>query len=143
MFYREHKRVTTDFDTEAFPSLTKQSFKDEANINNIVNKYIRTGELPEHHKLPKYGDLTQIPDYKEAMVTVAHGRHAFEQLPSDLRARFANDPGQFLEFVANEENNAELLKLGIIQPKQAEDPPKVEKPEPKISDPEPASEPVK
>ena len=35
------------------------------------------------------------------------------QLPAKARARFQNDPQQFMEFMNDEENIAEAIKLGL------------------------------
>lgn len=56
-------RVFTHIDGE---SLTHESFKEECDINGIVNRYARTGELPDSGRTGAYadcsglqGDLTQ------------------------------------------------------------------------------------
>jgi hypothetical protein len=35
-------------------------------------------------------------------------------LPADVRARFENDPANLLDFMVNPANNAECIKLGLI-----------------------------
>lgn len=96
-------------------SLTQQSFAEEVDINTIVRRFNLTGEVPEGYVAPSYGDFTGITDYHSAMNAVAKAGEAFDELPAQIRARFHNDPQELLEFLGNEENRAEAVKLGIVQ----------------------------
>lgn len=106
------KRVQITF-TE--PSLTQQSAAAEADINNIVARYQKTGILPEVARQGVFGDVSNIPDYQTALNIVQDAEAAFKALPSPLRARFNHNPGELLEFVANEQNRAEAVALGLIE----------------------------
>lgn len=95
---------------------TKQSMKDECDINNIMKKFQTTGLVTfvnEHQ--PQYSDATSI-EFQAAMELVAAADSMFEELPSTWRARFENDPAQFLRFVENPANRAEAIALGLIRP---------------------------
>ena len=95
------------------PSMTKQSFKDECNINKIMAKFQKTGALNHYMKFaPEYGDATQV-DYADALNVVANANTMFEELPSSIRKKFDNDPAKFLEFVQDEKNAAEMEELGL------------------------------
>jgi len=93
---------------------TKQSFKAECDVNNIVAKYQRTGILAfnEKHEA-RYFDTTGI-EFAHAMQVVAEGNQMFADLPSSMRKRFHNDPVAFMEFVHNPANFDEGVKLGIF-----------------------------
>lgn len=92
---------------------TRQSFKEECDINNIMARFSRTGVLDFVNRLePRYGDVTGL-DYQQAMDVVATARSMFEDLPSALRARFENDPAQLLDFMADPANRDEAVKLGL------------------------------
>jgi Chlamydia-phage Chp2 scaffold (Chlamy_scaf) len=39
---------------------------------------------------------------------------AFMQLPADIRTRFNNDAGAFVDFCSDENNRAEAEKLGLV-----------------------------
>lgn len=106
------------------PSKTKQSFKEESDINNIMKKFMERGVLPQMiQKDPKYGDYAQVGTYQESLNTVLKAQEQFDALPSHLRDRFLNEPAKFLEFTADKNNLEEMYKLGLaIKP---------EKPEPK------------
>lgn len=97
--------------------LTKQSHKDECDINKITRAYEKTGILPELiRENPRYGDFSEVPDYQDALNVVLHAEAQFGALDAHIRARFANDPAQFLEFATNPDNLEELTRLGLAKP---------------------------
>lgn len=105
-------------------SLTKQSFKDECDINNIVKKHKATGLITHlNERSAQYGDVSNVADYTEAMNIVVAAREAFEVLPATLRKRFNNDPVEYLAFVENPENHAEAIKLGMMNERTEPTPP--------------------
>lgn len=103
------------------PSRTKQSFKDECDINTIMRRYQSTGILPDlmNQKNPQFLDVTGI-DYQEAMQTVAEAHSLFQELPSRIRNRFKNDPAEFLAFTSDEKNRQELAEMGLLSPEAME-----------------------
>lgn len=96
------------------PTLAQQQFKDEVDINNLVEKYKLNGEMPQLEKLPEYGDFTGIFDYQTAMNAIVAADRDFMSLPAKLRIRFNNDPNEFVNFFADESNRDEAIKLGLI-----------------------------
>lgn len=93
---------------------TKQANKDECDINNILRKYDSTGLITHVNEArAMYGDFTEVNEYKEACNLVISARDSFADLPSDIRKRFANDPGSFFEFVSNPDNLEEMYEMGI------------------------------
>lgn len=94
---------------------TKQSFKDECDINNIMARFQRTGQLPVTNRTPTYGDIADL-DFQGAMDLVAAGREMFATLPAKVRERFANDPAKLLQFMQDPENTPEARKLGLLAP---------------------------
>lgn len=43
-------------------------------------------------------------------------------MPSEVRKRFGNNPGVFMDFVSNPDNKEELVKLGLaVKPKVVEE----------------------
>lgn len=106
------------------PSMTKQSFKDEVNINKIMAKFQRTGALNHYAKhAPTYGDATG-PDLLEAQLIISKADSMFAELPSEVRKKFDNDPALFLDFVQDPKNLEEMQKLGLTnnQPLSANKP---------------------
>ena len=95
--------------------VAQQSFKEECDINNIVAKFLKTGELPENVRMPQSGDFTGITDFQTAMNMVIEAQDAFMAFPADVRARFANDPQRMMDFLADESNRDEAIKLGLVE----------------------------
>lgn len=101
-----------------------QSQKDEADINNIVRNFGVTGKLPENVRIPEYGDFEiGVDDYRSAIHAVREAEKSFMAMPADVRARFQNDPQQFLEFCADINNLEEMRKLGLAVPAPVVDTP--------------------
>lgn len=95
------------------PSLTKQSFTKECDINNILKKYQKTGAVDHVNKHEATYGYASSMDFTEAMETVAKGQTMFDQLPSSIRTKFENDPAKFLDFVQDEKNKEEMQELGL------------------------------
>lgn len=99
---------------EVLPSLTQQQYKDDCDINKILERYARTGELTHMMKRdPAYGDFSKVPDYLDAMGIVLKAQEQFENLDAPIRKRFNNDPAEFLAFATNAENLPEMVKMGL------------------------------
>lgn len=96
---------------------TKQEFKGECDINNIIERMARgydTANINQAQAI--WGDFSEAPDYKTASDAVFTTQRAFDELPARVRARFSNDPGNLLDFLGNEENRAEAEVLGLVEP---------------------------
>jgi phage internal scaffolding protein len=97
-------------------SLTQQQFKEEADINTIVNRFLKTGVLPTPTNFPQYVDFEGVFDYQSAMNLVRAADESFMRMDAKLRSRFNNSPQEFLEFFANPENSQEAIRLGLAIP---------------------------
>lgn len=125
--YRPHSRVT--FKNELLdlatgevtypPSMTKQSFAAECDINNILKQYKTSGMLAHVNAKAAQGQYLDLPaevDFQTALNTVMRAEDAFASLPSKLRTRFGNDPAEFLVFCADPANAEEMRTLGLANP---------------------------
>nr|QJA43248.1 MAG: internal scaffolding protein [Microvirus sp.] len=101
-------------------SLAVQSEAEEADINTLVKRFGLTGQMPTAVRVPEYGDFDSVSNYHEAMSVIADANSAFMEFPADVRARFDNDPGKFVDFVSDERNTNEAIDLGIALPRAAE-----------------------
>ena len=117
----EKIKFFTHFDPPPSPSLkcedaslTRQEFVQEADINNIMKRYADGMPLPSGNRQPIYGDFSEVPDYQKSFDIVSHAQEAFAALPSDLRARFDNDPGKLLQFLSDDSNRDEAVELGLV-----------------------------
>lgn len=134
---------SVDRDTgEVLVSMTKQSFKDECDINTLMAKYEKTGVLDHvNRRLPEYGDFAGVVSYQDSLNIVLDAREAFASLPARIRDRFGNDPAQYLSFIDKPENKEEAIRLGMIMPPPADpSPQKVEVVNPVAGEP-PAPQP--
>lgn len=96
-------------------SQVQQSAAADCDINNLMRKYEKTGVLPERiQREPEYGDFANTVDYQEALNLVLHAQEQFAGLPAPVRARFKNDPAEFLAFTNDEANLEEMGKLGLL-----------------------------
>jgi len=96
------------------PSRTKQSFKEECDINSILKRFEKTGELTHLMKAePKFGEFADVGTFHQAMGVVALANEQFAALSAHVRKRFNNNPEEFLEFTGNPENAQEMVKLGL------------------------------
>ena len=106
-------RVVTAF-TE--PSMTQQQFKKDCDVNVIIKKY-RQGHAITHISKHEggYGDFTEISSYQDALDKVITLNQGFSRLPSETRTRFNNDPGRLIDFINDERNTDEAIRLGLLE----------------------------
>lgn len=100
------------------PSLTKQSFKAECDINKIMQKFKKVQGadfLSQYNGYVegRFGDFSNVTDYRSAIEQVEHAKSVFCALPAKVRSRFSNDPAAFLDFVQDPKNSDELVSLGL------------------------------
>ncbi|AXH73102.1 MAG: internal scaffolding protein [Microviridae sp.] len=93
---------------------TKQSFKDECDINTLMRRYQSTGEIPQMDtRTPQFLDATGY-DYQQHMTFIAEANSLFQDLPSAIRNQFANDPAKFLDFTADDRNRVKMAEMGLL-----------------------------
>lgn len=98
------------------PSRTKQSYAEDADINNIVARFLKTGQLPENIRTGGWvsSDFTKAPEnYMQAMRLVIDAREQFMSLPAKLRDKFKNDPHQLEEWLSDPDNLEDSYKYGL------------------------------
>lgn len=98
-------------------SRTKQEFRDECDINNIMKRWKR-GQAISHlnEARPSFGDFTHVRDYLTAFEAVSEAQDAFAQLSAEIRDRMGNDPATLLAFMEDPENKEEAEELGLLNP---------------------------
>lgn len=108
-------------------SRTLQSQKEEADINVIVKRFGVTGQLPQNVRLPLSGDFSNVSGYQDMQNRLIEANKAFSKMSSEVRARFQNDPRQFVDFCIAEKdgkltNLDELRKMGLAVPEVVKQP---------------------
>ncbi len=98
---------------------TKQSMRDECDINLIMARFQTTGAVT--HFAKHGGDYGFAPgiDFHAAMNIVTRAEQMFDDLPSSVRNKFHSDPAEFLDFVQDPTNAAEMIELGLREPVSA------------------------
>ncbi len=97
---------------------TKQSFKDETDINKILVRAQKAGTMSHLDKYEgTYGDFAGF-DFFEATLQLTKGRELFDALPSELRTEFNQSPAQFFAYVNDPANLDDLRKKlpGLAMP---------------------------
>jgi len=90
---------------------TKQSFKDETDINKILQRAQKTGTLSHLEQFEaRYGDFSDF-DFQQAQIKLAEGQQMFEKLPSEIRKEFNQNPAEFFQYVNDPEKADKLGKL--------------------------------
>lgn len=101
-------------------SRTRQEFAEECDINTIVKRFGITGEVPTNVRMPMHGDFQELTTFQQAMNALVSAQRAFAEMPAEVRARFGNDAGVFVDFCSDEKNYDEAIKLGLIRPDAAQ-----------------------
>lgn len=125
-FYRPHDRAATWYTGDVTdpitgevtnpPSRTKQSFLEQCDINTILKQYQKTGMLNHVNAAAAAGAYVDLPDeidFQESLATVERAQQSFSTLPSKIRARFNNDPAEFMAYMADPANIDEMVDLGL------------------------------
>ncbi len=103
-------------------SMTKQSFTEECDINNILAKYQKTGVI--NHVADHGGDYGFMDGstFTEQMMQITKAQSMFNDLPSQAREFFEHDPAKFLEYVDKldmDSDATQLAELGLLSPQAA------------------------
>lgn len=101
---------------------TKQSFRDETDINTIVKRHLHNSPgrnlanigNPLASREPRFGHMP-AKSFHEMLNAVTDIQTAFLSLPGKLRARFGGSPYQLLRWVEEPRNYKEAVKLGLIE----------------------------
>jgi len=99
-------------------SRTHQSFAKDADINNIMNRYKKTGVLGDpsisSQRVSRFGDFSDIADYPTIVARIQQAQDDFMTLPSEVRAKFGNLVENALDFIADPANADEAVALGLL-----------------------------
>lgn len=142
-WYQPHLAVNSDDlvvdprtgEISKMPSMTKQSFKEECDINNIVKRFEATGIVDHLNEKAREGVYTDLPDsmdYQQALEIGRKAQEAFASLPATIRATFQNDPAAFLAFVENPANQDKLIEMGLATDNRPPAPPPAAPPAPAV-----------
>ena len=99
-------------------SRTKQSFRDECNINNIVRKFA-DGVMPVTNPVePQYAHSPAM-DLKEALDSVFHAKGEFNSLSDDDKSLFDYQQSNYFDFLADPDGYYDEIRAGFGDQKSA------------------------
>lgn len=95
-----------------------REFAEDADINNILSKVLKTHKWPQVAAQPLYADVSEVGDLQQCMHHIANAQSAFDDLPQAIKDR-VGDPLGLLNFVADPKNQKEAEKLGLLSVAEA------------------------
>lgn len=123
------------------PSMTRQEFAQECDVNEIIRKNPNVGMVPPLPGVsPQYYDFTEMPsNLQDSLNLMMDAEEAFMRLPALARKEFDNDPLRFIEFASSRDNLPKMREWGLADPEKVEPAPqKVEV----VNPPAPAGKPT-
>ena len=115
-FKRVFIRTPYNYDTKAVsretaticpePTLAQQQFRDECDINVMLERFQVTGTMPQNVRQPIAQDFIDAMDYQSALNALIEAEESFMQMPAKIRAEFNNDPGEFIRFFENDKTRS-------------------------------------
>lgn len=121
--YGKYPKNTDGTEIKAWPvtdctgdkGFTVQADSDEADINKIIARYNKSGQLPPSRGgEPFYGDVSDLGNLQESLIKIQEADRLFMSYPADLRERFDNDAVKLIEFLDDEGNRKEAEELGLV-----------------------------
>ncbi len=98
--------------------MTKQSFKDECDIQKIIARADKAGTISHLQKYEGvYADFSDV-DFHQLTGQLTRGREIFDELPAELRQEFGQSPAAFFGYVNDPANKDKLREKlpGLAQP---------------------------
>lgn len=133
MFFTAFKRPPNVVSRNGKPSMTLQQYRDEADVNHLIQRFQRTGQFYDAmttaqrvKRLPQFGDFSELGDFHAQQNHIVQVYEAFNGMPSKVREAFKHNAAAFVEFVGNPDNFDKCVKMGIFSKDDVTKP--VEKP---------------
>lgn len=102
------------------PSLTRQEFKDECDINSLMARYeghVTGGPGNLMPAEPMYIDFANLPqDLMGYLAFMDDAQAAFMSLPAMVRREFDNSPHEFVAFASDPGNLDQMRTWGLAAP---------------------------
>ena len=93
---------------------TKQSMRDECDVNLIMANFAKTGLLTHLAAgAPTYADVGDMGDYRSALEQIRSVELYFADLPAKVRASFGNDALAFMEYLESGASEEDLRALSL------------------------------
>lgn len=111
-----------------------QADRDEVDINKIMARVEKGGQLPLFNGEPFYGDVSELGGLQEAIIKTQEANDLFMSYPANVREKFNNNPVEMITFLEDPKNLNEAVDLGLVvkRPVAAADTPTPAVPEPPV-----------
>lgn len=108
-------------------TLTQQSFKDDADINVIMKRFgITDGAVPVPQPAEFYdrptSDFGEGVSLREVLDVQRAAANHFNALPAQIRKKFDNKPQKMHDWIHDEANHEEAVRLGLLIKKPTPEP---------------------
>jgi hypothetical protein len=117
-FYKTNGAAVVYVDTS--PSMTRQEFRDECDINVLMSKYdahVIGGPGNLGPMVPVYFDFADLPqDLMSYMEFMSGAEKAFMTLPAVVRKHFDNSALDFVAYASDPGNIAQMREWGLAAP---------------------------
>ncbi len=101
-------------------TMVRKQFQEEADINNILDRYATTGLMPLNNRPPIFADVSIMQDLKTSMDTLAALDGRLGELPREARELFQEDPAAFATKLADPLTKELLQELKVLAPDPVE-----------------------
>lgn len=96
------------------PSKTRQEDAEKCNINFIIARYQKTGQLDHiNAKVPQYGDFSMVEDLSEIFDKARNVEAWFLTLPAKVREAASHDSVEFFAMLATTDGVEALEAAGL------------------------------
>lgn len=89
--------------------LTHQSFKDQCNINNLVENWLRTGVATFTSRSAQYADVSDLPDPHSARAHLAYANQQFALLSDEDQKKYGTPLAYFEALLEASKNDQDEL----------------------------------
>lgn len=101
-------------DTSRLPDMAVQSAAQDADINVIVRRFIKTGVIQARTGGVPLQEFVAPIEYRDALDQVRRADALFAELPAAVRKKFENSPAIFVEACQDPAKASELAALGLL-----------------------------
>jgi hypothetical protein len=99
------------------PSMTKPEYESDLEINSIMARYVKTGQVPVGKIAGVFQDLSIPLDFDLAQDKIIQARALFLDLPMDVKDEFRT-ADELLKAFNSPRGRSKLVSLGILDEKQ-------------------------
>lgn len=119
-----YKRPRVTIDTTDMPDVTRQEFKDEADINILLSRFGVNGLGQQRQVM--YGDFDYDTDLQTALNAMEQAQRGYERLPADMKKKYPDWQSVILALADGEKIDEirEFLKASRTSNKENDDAPR-------------------